>query len=127
MKSTATACWSTSSWLNAKAAGCCAGGEIPADPALAAGSYFQPTIVEGLTNAARACREEIFGPVLVAMSFSDEDALIQQANDSVYGLAARDLDARQRTRSALKRSPGSRNGVDQHLQGFLHFDPIWGL
>ncbi|TDQ20772.1 betaine-aldehyde dehydrogenase [Raoultella sp. BIGb0149] len=64
------------------------GGEIPADPALAAGSYFQPTIVEGLTNAARACREEIFGPVLVAMSFSDEDALIQQANDSVYGLAA---------------------------------------
>nr|VUD34177.1 putative aldehyde dehydrogenase [Raoultella sp. NCTC 9187] len=32
------------------------GGEIPADPALAAGSYFQPTIVEGLTNAARACR-----------------------------------------------------------------------
>ena len=64
------------------------GGEIPADPALAAGSYFQPTIIAGLTNRARVCQEEIFGPVLVAMPFSDEADLIQQANDSVYGLAA---------------------------------------
>lgn len=64
------------------------GGEIPADPALAAGSFFLPTIVEGLNNSARACQEEIFGPVLVAMSFHDEEALIHEANDSVYGLAA---------------------------------------
>lgn len=64
------------------------GGEIPADPALADGSYFQPTIIEGLNNDARACQEEIFGPVLVAMPFSDEASLIAQANDSVYGLAA---------------------------------------
>ena len=64
------------------------GGEIPADPALAAGSYFQPTIVEGLTNQARVCQEEIFGPVLVAIPFSDEETLIREANDSVYGLAA---------------------------------------
>lgn len=69
------------------------GGEIPADPALAAGSYFQPTIVEGLTNQARVCQEEIFGPVLVAIPFSDEETLIREANDSVYGLAAGDLDA----------------------------------
>ncbi len=64
------------------------GGEIPADPALAAGSYFQPTIVEGLNNQARVCQEEIFGPVLVAIPFSDEETLIREANDSVYGLAA---------------------------------------
>ena len=64
------------------------GGEIPADPLLANGSYFQPTIIEGLINSARACQEEIFGPVLVAMPFSDEAALIREANDSVYGLAA---------------------------------------
>ncbi|MCS2169681.1 aldehyde dehydrogenase [Scandinavium sp. TWS1a] len=64
------------------------GGEIPADPALAAGSYFQPTIIEGLTNGARACQEEIFGPVLVAISFRDDEQLIREANDSVYGLAA---------------------------------------
>ena len=64
------------------------GGEIPADPALAAGSYFLPTIVEGLNNQARVCQEEIFGPVLVALRFSDEAALIREANDSVFGLAA---------------------------------------
>ena len=64
------------------------GGEIPADPALANGSFFQPTIIEGLHNSARACQEEIFGPVLVAMPFGDEAALIREANDSVYGLAA---------------------------------------
>ena len=64
------------------------GGEIPADPALANGSFFLPTIIEGLSNSARACQEEIFGPVLVAMSFADEATLIREANDSVYGLAA---------------------------------------
>lgn len=64
------------------------GGEIPAEPALAAGSYFLPTIIEGLNNQARVCQEEIFGPVLVAMRFHDEVALIREANDSVFGLAA---------------------------------------
>lgn len=64
------------------------GGEIPADPIFAEGYWFQPTIIEGLTNQARVCQEEIFGPVLVAMAFDDEQQLIHEANDSVYGLAA---------------------------------------
>ncbi|WP_426817517.1 aldehyde dehydrogenase [Winslowiella sp. 2C04] len=64
------------------------GGEIPADPALAAGSWFQPTIITGLDNRARVCQEEIFGPVLVAMPFDDESALIADANHSIFGLAA---------------------------------------
>ena len=41
----------------------------------------------GLTNAARICREEIFGPVLVVLPFEDEDDVIEQANDNEYGLA----------------------------------------
>jgi acyl-CoA reductase-like NAD-dependent aldehyde dehydrogenase len=64
------------------------GGEAPADPQLASGSYYLPTIIEGLNNDARVCQEEIFGPVLVALPFDDEQQLIEQANDSVYGLAA---------------------------------------
>lgn len=64
------------------------GGEAPADPALSKGSYFLPTLIEGLDNRARVCQEEIFGPVLVAMPFDDEAELIAMANDSVYGLAA---------------------------------------
>jgi betaine-aldehyde dehydrogenase len=64
------------------------GGAVPTDPALAVGNYYLPTIIEGLTPQARACREEIFGPVLVAMPFDDEVSLVAEANDSIYGLAA---------------------------------------
>lgn len=52
------------------------------------GSYYAPTIITGLTNQAQVCQEEIFGPVLVVMSFNDEEALVAEANQSVYGLAA---------------------------------------
>jgi acyl-CoA reductase-like NAD-dependent aldehyde dehydrogenase len=64
-----------------------AGGSRPSDPDLAAGSYLRPTIVTGLGNGSRTAREEIFGPVLVAMPFTDEADLIRQANSSAYGLA----------------------------------------
>lgn len=64
------------------------GGKPPHDPALANGAWFQPTIITGLTNQARVCQEEIFGPVLVAMPFDDEQQLLSEANDSIYGLAA---------------------------------------
>jgi acyl-CoA reductase-like NAD-dependent aldehyde dehydrogenase len=52
------------------------------------GSYYLPTIIEGLSNSSTICREEIFGPVLVVLPFDDEDDLLAQANDSVYALAA---------------------------------------
>jgi len=64
------------------------GGERPRGPAYDAGWFYKPTILSGLTNEARICQEEIFGPVLVALPFRDEAALIEQANDTVYGLAA---------------------------------------
>ncbi|MRV75375.1 aldehyde dehydrogenase family protein [Duganella sp. FT92W] len=64
------------------------GGMRPQDPALAKGNYYLPTIIENVDNTMRICQEEIFGPVLVAMAFDDEDDLIRQANDSVYALAA---------------------------------------
>jgi len=52
------------------------------------GFYYPPTILEGLSNDRRVCQEEIFGPVLVALPFDDEAALLDQANDSLYALAA---------------------------------------
>ena len=63
------------------------GGRRPEDKALANGAYLLPTVITGLTNAARACREEIFGPVLCVLPFDDEDDLVAQANDTAYGLA----------------------------------------
>lgn len=64
------------------------GGGRPEGPDYDAGWYYLPTVIAGLTNQARACREEIFGPVVAVLPFDDEDALVAQANDSVYGLAA---------------------------------------
>ena len=51
------------------------------------GNFYPPTIITGLSNSSRTCQEEIFGPVLVAMPFDHDDDLINQANDSIYGLA----------------------------------------
>jgi aldehyde dehydrogenase (NAD+) len=64
------------------------GGMRPQGAQFERGNYYLPTIIEGVTNDQRICQEEIFGPVLVAMQFSDEDDLVAQANDSVYALAA---------------------------------------
>lgn len=64
------------------------GGVRPAGSQFERGWFYTPTIIEGLDNQARITREEIFGPVLVAMPFDDEDALVEQANDSLYALAA---------------------------------------
>ncbi|MGW4870550.1 aldehyde dehydrogenase [Streptomyces chartreusis] len=63
------------------------GGAIPDGERYAAGAYYLPTVIDGLPNSARTCQEEIFGPVLVALPYDDEDDLVRQANDSVYGLA----------------------------------------
>ncbi|MDP3519516.1 MAG: aldehyde dehydrogenase [Hydrogenophaga sp.] len=65
-----------------------AGGRRPDDAALEAGAYYLPTIITGLTNQSRTCREEIFGPVLCVIPFDDEAEVIAQANDSDYGLAS---------------------------------------
>ncbi|GAB7064966.1 aldehyde dehydrogenase [Streptomyces mexicanus] len=63
------------------------GGAAPDGPSYAAGAYYLPTVIDGLPNSARVCQEEIFGPVLVALPYEDEDDLVRQANASVYGLA----------------------------------------
>ncbi len=63
------------------------GGDIPRGSEYDRGAYYLPTILAGLGSDSRVCREEIFGPVLVVLPFEDEEDLIRQANDSVYGLA----------------------------------------
>ena len=64
------------------------GGAAPADSRLAQGAFYLPTIIDGIDNNAVIAQQEIFGPVLCVLPFDDEDDVIAQANDSVYGLAA---------------------------------------
>ncbi len=51
------------------------------------GSWVAPALVTGASNSMRVAREEIFGPVLVAIPFEDEAAAVRIANDTPYGLA----------------------------------------
>ncbi|WXR76853.1 aldehyde dehydrogenase [Achromobacter veterisilvae] len=64
------------------------GGERPDGTRLSAGAFYRPTVLGGLSRDAHVVREEIFGPVLCALTFDDEDDLVDQANDSAYGLAS---------------------------------------
>jgi len=70
----------------ARAEGC----EIwqPACEAPQAGSWYLPTLITGASTSASVAQTEIFGPVLVAMSFRTPGEAVQLANNTVYGLAA---------------------------------------
>lgn len=58
------------------------------DPEFQKGYFFQPTIFGDVKNQMRVAQEEIFGPVVSMLSFKDEDDLIKQANETIYGLSA---------------------------------------
>jgi betaine-aldehyde dehydrogenase len=65
------------------------GGEPPKlDEAFQKGYFFQPTIFGEVKNQMRVAQEEIFGPVTCAITFENEEDLIKQANDTLYGLSA---------------------------------------
>ncbi len=64
------------------------GGKRPEGALGQRGNYLLPTIFTDTTPDMRIVQEEIFGPVLVVQTFSDEDEAIRLANDTIYGLAA---------------------------------------
>jgi acyl-CoA reductase-like NAD-dependent aldehyde dehydrogenase len=63
------------------------GGLPPKDGPLSEGYFAIPTVFADASNDGRLAREEIFGPVLVAIPWRDEAEAIRMANDSHYGLA----------------------------------------
>jgi betaine-aldehyde dehydrogenase len=66
-----------------------AGGETPPlTGSFQNGYFFQPTILTDVKNQMRVAQEEIFGPVVSVITFENEDDLIKQANDTIYGLSA---------------------------------------
>ncbi len=65
------------------------GGGVPAmGDGLEGGSWIEPTLWTGLTNADRPVREEVFGPVAALIPFDTEEEAIALANDTDYGLAS---------------------------------------
>ena len=64
------------------------GGDRPEDEKLREGNFLRPTIFDRPPEDSRVAREEVFGPVLAAWSFTDLDDAVARANDTPYGLSA---------------------------------------
>ncbi|PYS43953.1 MAG: betaine-aldehyde dehydrogenase [Acidobacteria bacterium] len=82
-----------------------AGGKPPADPALQAGCYVEPTVVTAKPGD-RVCQEEVFGPFVTITRFKDEAEVIEIANSTQYGLGGglwtRDLQRGHRVAGAIR-------------------------
>lgn len=88
------------------------------------GYFIQPTIFTDVKPHMKIVKEEIFGPVGVVIKFADEDDVLRQANDTVYGLAAavftKDLNKAIRTANRLKAGTVWVNCVN-HLHAAVPF------
>ena len=83
--------------------------------ALADGYFLAPTILGDVDQASEIARNEVFGPVLSVLRFSDEADVVAKANDSSYGLAAyihtRDIGRAHRVAHAIDAGSISINGM----------------
>nr|MBA3788388.1 aldehyde dehydrogenase family protein [Actinomycetota bacterium] len=83
-----------------------AGAELVRGGSRLEGTFFEPTVLTGVTNAMAMSREETFGPVAGIQRFAGEEEAIRLANDTPYGLAAyfysRDLGRVWRVSEALE-------------------------
>jgi len=82
------------------------GGEAPSGEVFDAGAYLMPTIFDACRTDMRIVREEIFGPVVAIIPFSDEAEAVRLANDTPYGLSgsiwSRDIGRALRVAKAVK-------------------------
>ncbi|MGY0488218.1 aldehyde dehydrogenase [Streptomyces sp. WG-D5] len=67
---------------------CILGGSPATGPGLTGGQFVEPTIFTDVTNDMRIAQEEVFGPVLSIVEFTDEDEAVRIGNDVRYGLVA---------------------------------------
>ena len=80
------------------------------------GYFVKPTVLVNTNEKMKVVREEIFGPVVTVMPFSDIDDLVAKANDTQFGLAAAvwTRDIKKAHRIAVRTPRG--NGLDQLLR-----------
>lgn len=127
------------------------GGVRQTDGELAKGFFMPPTVFKDVTDDMKIAREEIFGPVISAMPFSDVNDVIRRANDSEFGLGSgvwtQNINTAHRFAKALKTGSvwincyqagdpavpfggfktsgyGRESGI-QHLEEFLEVKSVW--
>ena len=90
------------------------------------GSFFEPTVLTGVTKDMKVWTEEVFGPVLPIVKFKTEEEAVELANDTTYGLGAYiytlDKERSDRISKLLKTGLVSINGVNY----ILPFNPFGG-
>lgn len=64
------------------------GGEAAKEPELSGGCFYKATLIDNATPDLTIAREEVFGPVMVLLTFEDEDQAVEIANGTGYGLVA---------------------------------------
>src|SRR5690606_20482817 len=64
------------------------GGRKGEVPGCGSGRFVEPTVFADVTNDMRIAQEEVFGPVLAVIRFTDEEEAVAIANDSRFGLGA---------------------------------------
>jgi betaine-aldehyde dehydrogenase len=98
-----------------------AGGGPPSDPALAKGFYVEPTVFADVTMTMRIAREEIFGPVLGILKWTDEAKMLDEVNMVEYGLTCsiwtNDISTAHRTAAAVEAGFVWINEVGKHFLG----------
>ena len=97
------------------------GGKRPADPALAKGFFVEPTVFADVTDDMRIAREEIFGPVVSILRWSDEADMLRRVNALDVGLTCsiwtHDLDRALRLASRAEAGYVWINGASTHHVG----------
>ncbi len=97
------------------------GGRQPDDPRLAKGFYVEPTVFAGVTQEMRIAREEIFGPVLAVLAWTDEKRMLSDVNSVPYGLTCsiwtNDVSTAHRTAMAVQAGYVWINEVGKHFLG----------
>ena len=97
------------------------GGERPCDPELANGYFMPPTIFMQVNQSMRIANEEIFGPVLCVLPWTDEAAMLADVNAVEYGLSAsiftRDLTTAHRCASRVDAGYIWINTTGRHFLG----------
>lgn len=97
------------------------GGKRPVGEEFSKGYWVEPTVYADITPAMRLWREEIFGPVLGISRWSDYETMIEQANDTDYGLSAaiwtNDINKALVTARRLRAGSIFINGSNTHFVG----------